>query len=95
MKKTILIAAISLSAATAFCQEKPDTSKKISFNQNEINQIQVLLQEAVKKIHQTHLDAIKRDSLDSMIGGVYNFINQRETETYHPKPAKKEGGKKD
>jgi outer membrane lipoprotein SlyB len=94
MKKAILIAAITLSSATAFCQAKPDTSKKVQFTQNEVNQIQNTLQQAVNKIHTVHIDALKRDSLDNMMGAVYNFINQRETETYHPKPAPKEGGKK-
>jgi hypothetical protein len=43
MKKAILIAAITLSAATAFGQSKPDTTRKYTLSEPVIIQISTLL----------------------------------------------------
>lgn len=93
MKKTILIAAITLSAATAFGQAKRDTSKHLSFSTPEIDQITSALYKAIQVIHTVDMSSKKRDSIDSIVGSVYNFILQRETETYHPAKDKKGAGK--
>lgn len=94
MKKTLIIAALSLFAATAFCQAKPDTSKHPSFSVKELDGMTSNLYKAVQTLHKVDMSSVKRDSIDNLIGAVYNFILQRETETYHPKAAVKEGGKK-
>lgn len=93
MKKTLIIAALSLFAATAFCQAKPDTGKRISFSQKEFIGMTNNLYKAVQTVHKVDMSSVKRDSIDNLIGAVYNFILQRETETYHPKTVVKKGGK--
>lgn len=96
MKKAILLSFALLMGVSAMAQTKPttpDTSKKIAFTQLEVNQMQSIIQQSVQKIHTTHIDALKRDSIDNLLGSVYNFINQRETETYHPKTPAKKGEK--
>lgn len=95
MKQIILIA-IVLSSFGAVAQTKtvtPDTSKRISFSTKEVEGMTGNLYKAVQTIHKVDMSSVKRDSIDNLIGAVYNFILQRETETYHPKAAAKKGGK--
>lgn len=96
MKKTLITAAILLFAATAFAQapQKPDTSKHMSFSTKECEAMTTSLYKAVQTVHKVDMSSVKRDSIDNLIGQVYNFILQRETETYHPKAAVKKGDAK-
>lgn len=92
MKKAILLSFALLIGISVMAQPKaakPDTAKKIEFTQQEVGQFQQILQETAKKIHVTHMDALRRDTLDNLLGTLSQFINQRAQEAIKPKEVKK------
>lgn len=95
MKQLITIA-IVFGSLSAMAQTKPPTKpdkvaepRPVAFTEQEISGLEVYITAATDKIHQTHMDSMRRDTLDNLLGTIYNLIKRRAEEAAKPKAEKK------